>query len=142
MTNADWWATADTTPAGDNRPGAESQQIKRLHLLWTLKYGTHVCTAEVWGLQPDAAVPTSAWAYDLRYTIDGELRETELYRGVDGGTKATLMALAKKDAIYARKSTDQSGVSDDQRSVARQVESARVRRPQRLARRQRARLHR
>jgi hypothetical protein len=27
-------------------------------------------------------------------------------------------------AIYARKSTDQSGVSDDQRSVARQVEHA------------------
>lgn len=29
-------------------------------------------------------------------------------------------------AIYARKSTDQSGVSDDQRSVARQVEHARA----------------
>jgi DNA invertase Pin-like site-specific DNA recombinase len=29
-------------------------------------------------------------------------------------------------AIYARKSTDQSGVSDDQKSVARQVEHARA----------------
>ena len=29
-------------------------------------------------------------------------------------------------AIYARKSTDQSGVSDEQRSVARQVEHARA----------------
>jgi DNA invertase Pin-like site-specific DNA recombinase len=28
-------------------------------------------------------------------------------------------------AIYARKSTDQSGISDEQRSVARQVEHAR-----------------
>ena len=28
-------------------------------------------------------------------------------------------------AIYARKSTDQSGVSDDQKSVARQIEHAR-----------------
>jgi len=27
-------------------------------------------------------------------------------------------------AIYARKSTDQAGVSDDQKSVSRQVESA------------------
>ena len=31
-----------------------------------------------------------------------------------------------KAAIYARKSTDQSGVSDDQRSVARQMEHART----------------
>jgi DNA invertase Pin-like site-specific DNA recombinase len=29
-------------------------------------------------------------------------------------------------AIYARKSTDQSGISDEQRSVARQVEHARA----------------
>ena len=29
-------------------------------------------------------------------------------------------------AIYARKSTDQSGVSDEQRSMARQVEHART----------------
>jgi DNA invertase Pin-like site-specific DNA recombinase len=29
-------------------------------------------------------------------------------------------------AVYARKSTDQSGVSDDQKSVARQVENARA----------------
>jgi DNA invertase Pin-like site-specific DNA recombinase len=29
-------------------------------------------------------------------------------------------------AIYARKSTDQSGVNDEQRSVARQVEHARA----------------
>jgi DNA invertase Pin-like site-specific DNA recombinase len=29
-------------------------------------------------------------------------------------------------AIYARKSTDQSGVADDQKSVARQVEHARA----------------
>jgi hypothetical protein len=29
-----------------------------------------------------------------------------------------------KAAIYARKSTDQSGVNDEQRSVARQVEHA------------------
>ena len=29
-------------------------------------------------------------------------------------------------AIYARKSTDQTGVSDDQRSVTRQVEHARA----------------
>ena len=29
-------------------------------------------------------------------------------------------------AVYGRKSTDQSGVSDEQRSVARQVESARA----------------
>jgi DNA invertase Pin-like site-specific DNA recombinase len=29
-------------------------------------------------------------------------------------------------AVYARKSTDQSGVSDEQRSVARQVEHARA----------------
>ena len=31
-----------------------------------------------------------------------------------------------KAAIYARKSTDQSGVSDDQKSVARQIDSARA----------------
>jgi hypothetical protein len=29
-------------------------------------------------------------------------------------------------AVYGRKSTDQSGVSDEQRSVARQVEHARA----------------
>ena len=46
-------------------------------------------------------------------------------------------------AIYARKSTDQSGVSDDQKSVARQIEHARaVRRPQGLDGRRRARLRR
>ena len=38
-------------------------------------------------------------------------------------------------AIYARKSTDQSGVSDEQRSVARQSGTcANVRHTQRLAR--------
>ena len=31
-----------------------------------------------------------------------------------------------KTAIYARKSTDQSGVSDEQRSVVRQIEHARA----------------
>ena len=31
-----------------------------------------------------------------------------------------------KAAIYARKSTDQSGVSDDQKSVARQIDHART----------------
>jgi hypothetical protein len=36
-------------------------------------------------------------------------------------------------AIYARKSTDQSGISDEQRSVERQVEHARSDAAQRLA---------
>jgi len=30
------------------------------------------------------------------------LRETELFRGADGGTKATLMALAKRDELLAK----------------------------------------
>ena len=40
--------------------------------------------------------------FDLRYMIDGELRATELFKGADGGTKATLMALAKKDELIAK----------------------------------------
>ena len=46
-------------------------------------------------------------------------------------------------AIYARKSTEQTGVADEQKSVARQIEHARaVRHAQGLDRRRRARLRR
>ena len=39
---------------------------------------------------------------DLRYTIDGELRATDLFKGVDGGTKATLQALDKKAELQQK----------------------------------------
>lgn len=46
-------------------------------------------------------------------------------------------------AIYARKSTEQTGVADEQKSVARQVDHARAYATSKgMARRQRARLHR
>ncbi len=41
--------------------------------------------------------------------------------GAQGGRSGALLFAA----IYARKSTDQLGVSDEQRSVSRQVEHAR-----------------
>ena len=63
-----------------------------LSTLWTLTFGQHTCRAELWALQGVAG-------FDLRYSIDGEMRETELFKGVDGGTRATLAALDKKDEL-------------------------------------------
>lgn len=38
----------------------------------------------------------------MRFTVDGELRETQLFRGTDGGTRATLAPLDKRDALHAK----------------------------------------
>ncbi len=38
----------------------------------------------------------------MRCLIHGELRETELFKGKDGGTKSVLMALAKRDELLAK----------------------------------------
>ena len=95
MTNADWWKTVHQVPAGDNRPGTESQQTTRTATIWTLTWTTHTAVAELWSLKGIAG-------FDLRYTIDGELREAQLFRGSDGGTKATLAALDKKEELIGK----------------------------------------
>jgi hypothetical protein len=52
------------------------------------------------------------------------------------------MGLLMTAAIYARKSTEQTGVADEAKSVARQVENARAFAVARLERGRRARLRR
>jgi len=80
MTDAEWWKGAHGIPATEGLPEADSQ-IKLLTVLWTLTYREHSCRAELWGITASVAQPSAEWLYDIRYSIDGELRETQLYRG-------------------------------------------------------------
>jgi hypothetical protein len=91
--NSDRWKSAHQTPVDKDLPPSDHTRL--IATIWTLSDQTHTCRAELWALR---GVP----GIDLRYTIDGELRETEFYRGADGGTKATLRALAKKDELIAK----------------------------------------
>ena len=59
----------------------ESEQTTLLFTLWVLEYRGHTCRAELWALKGVAG-------FDLRYLIDGELRETMLFRGMSGSALA------------------------------------------------------
>ena len=91
--NSAWWETAHQAPVGDDPPGDVSSVTFAAHL-WTLTWKTHSATAELYTVR--------GVGVDLRYTIDGELRATDLFKGVDGGTEATLQALDKKDELIAK----------------------------------------
>ena len=93
MTDPEFWAKAHKTPVGESRPGAVTSVTITGHL-WTLHYGTHTAKAELYTV-PDVGV-------DLRYTLDGGLRSTELFKGLNSGTKATLATLDKKEELQAK----------------------------------------
>jgi len=73
----------------------ESEQTTLLFTLWVLEYRGHTCRAELWALKGVAG-------FDLRYLIDGELRETMLFRGMDGGAKATVAAMDKRAELLQK----------------------------------------
>ena len=85
MADPEFWQQAKKGPGAPTAPGADSQ-VRRLHVLWTLTKGTHARRDR------GAVGIESVFGFDLRYVYDGEVRETRLFRGVDGGTKATLAA--------------------------------------------------
>ena len=95
MTNSAWWSKAYGTPAGENRRGLESDETLRTHTIWTLIYKSHTAIAELWAIR-------GLDGFDLRYTIDGQLRATALFKGADGGTRATLTALDKRDELLVK----------------------------------------
>ncbi len=93
--NADSWKGAHGTPPGElpKAPG-DTSDVRFVQTLWTLRYKSHTVEAQ------QHVLPGTG--FDLRYLIDGELRETELFKGTDGGTKSALIALAKRDQLLAK----------------------------------------
>ena len=107
--NSAWWKTAHQAPVGDDPPGDVSSVTFAAHL-WTPTWKTLMAEAELYTV-PGVGV-------DLRYTIDGELRATDLFKGVDGGTEATLQALDKRTSCLRRGGMDDA---DDTTSGLRRL---------------------
>jgi hypothetical protein len=91
MPDQAWWAQAHGTPGALPKAPGDDSQIKLLNVLWTLTYRGHSCRAELWGITSSMAQPSAEWLYDLRYVVDGELRETRLYRGTAAAGVAAAM---------------------------------------------------
>ena len=90
MTNSEWWAGAHGPGALPKPPGDTSD----VRFVQTLRYQSHTVEAQ------QHVLP--GIGFDLRYLIDGELRETELFKGTDGGMKATLAALDTRDELRTK----------------------------------------
>jgi len=80
MTNASWWSKAHGTPGGLPEAPGDSSDLQYVQTLGTLTYGKRTARADQY------AVP--GVGFDLRYFVNDELRETELFKGTDGGRRS------------------------------------------------------
>ena len=93
MTSPEWWAKAHATPGELVKPPGTSSDVQFVQTLGTLTYKSHTAVASQF------VIP--GVGYDLRITLDGELKETQLYRGTLSGIE-TVKAAYRRDALMAK----------------------------------------
>ena len=92
MPDPEFWKAAKARGGSAKTPGPSLTEAEKNQTIWTLTKGAHIITAELW------RVP-GIDGMDLRYMYDGEMRQTELFRGPMGGAYTVEKSVTKRDEL-------------------------------------------